>query len=77
MANNSILIGSEIKPKPLSWFEANQQLDNGFIYVIGRILHDPEYNKQLIHESLTNQRIQYDYLVPKQLEVRLLPDHLD
>jgi len=72
VANNSILIGSEIKPKPLSWFEANQQLDNGFIYVIGRILHDPEYNKQLIHESLTNQRIQYDYLVPEAIRSPLI-----
>ena len=63
--NNTLLLVSGIKPKPMSWFEANQQLDNGFIYVIGRILYDPEYNKQLIHESLTNQRIQYDYLVPE------------
>ncbi|MBK6374733.1 MAG: hypothetical protein IPF67_16820 [Saprospiraceae bacterium] len=65
VANKTMLLAKEIKPKPVSWFEQNQQLDNGFIYVIGRILYDPEYNKQLIHESLTNQRIQYDYLVPK------------
>jgi hypothetical protein len=56
----------------LSWFEQNQQLDNGFIYVIGRILYDPEYNKQLIHESLTNQRIQYDYMVPEAIRSPLV-----
>ncbi len=72
VANKTMLIAKGVKPKPMSWFEANQQLDNGFIYVIGRILYDPEYNKQLIHESLTNQRIQYDYLVPEAIRSPLV-----
>ena len=72
VANKTMLLAKEIKPKPVSWFEQNQQLDNGFIYVIGRILYDPEYNKQLIHESLTNQRIQYDYLVPEAIRSPLV-----
>jgi len=72
VANKTMLLAKEIKPKPMSWFEQNQQLDNGFIYVIGKILYDPEYNKQLVHESLTNQRIQYDYLVPEAIRSPLV-----
>ena len=75
-SNKTTLIAKSIKPKPLSWFEANEQLDNGFIYVIGKILYDPEYNKQLVHESLTNQRIQYDYLVPEAIRSPLVASSL-
>lgn len=61
----TVTLASGVKPMPYSWFEANQGLDNGFLFVIGKILHDPEYNKKVVSESLSNQRIQYEYLVPE------------
>ncbi len=74
--SRKVVLASGIRPRPMSWFDENKHLDNGFIYVIGRVLHDPEYNNQLAHELLTNQRIQYDYLVPEAIRMPMVAEAL-
>lgn len=61
----SELLASGLQPKPQSWFEANRELDGGFVYAIGQILYDqdsPEVNPGIV---MMHRHNQYHYLMPE------------
>lgn len=65
-----------LKPKSKAWFEKNKTMDNGFIYVIGQVLYDPNFAGSQSRDLLDNRQIQYNYLVPEAIRSNLVADAL-
>ena len=64
-AGKETILAKDIKPYPHQWFINHKEDYNGMVGVIGDMLYDPKFSAKNVGENLTNQQIQYNYIVPE------------
>ncbi|MCO5278266.1 MAG: hypothetical protein M9911_09780 [Saprospiraceae bacterium] len=59
------ILAEGIKPYPHQWFISHKEDYNGMVGVLGDMLYDPTFSTKNVGGNLTNQQIQYNYIVPE------------
>ena len=65
VAGKRTILAENIRPYPHQWFLSHKEDYNGMVGVLGDMLYDPTFSTKNVGGNLTNQQIQYNYIVPE------------